>query len=91
MMEQEDGATMHNFNVDFSLPHTSPNIYNFGFGEKDVIPRLGDISIPRSCSSHDHFICFFILGIEHLLQVRNKVLKVEVGGGLSRFVSWKLC
>jgi hypothetical protein len=48
MMEQEDGATMHNFNVNFSLLHTFPNIYNFGFGEEDAIPRVGDIWIPKS-------------------------------------------
>jgi hypothetical protein len=43
MMEQEDGATMHNFSANFSLLHTPPHIYNFGFGEDDVIPRVGDI------------------------------------------------
>jgi hypothetical protein len=91
MMEQEDGAMMHNFSVDFSFLHTSLNIYNSGFGEEDVIPRIGDIWIPRSCSSPDHFIRLFILGIDHLLQVGNKVLKVEVKGGLSKLISWRLC
>ncbi len=43
MMEQKDGTTMHNFNVNFSLLHTFPNIYNFGSGEEDAIPRIGDI------------------------------------------------
>jgi len=34
---------MHNFNANFSLLHTSPNMYNYNFGEEDVIPRVGDI------------------------------------------------
>jgi hypothetical protein len=78
---------VHNFSVDFFLLHTLLNIYNSGFGEEDIIPRIGDIWIPRSCSSPNHFICFFILGIDHLLQVGDKVLGVEAGRGLSRLIS----
>ncbi len=91
MMGQEDGATMHNFNVNFSLFYTSLNIYNSSFGEEDVIPRISDIQISRSCFSPDHFICFFILRINHLLQVGDKPLKVETKGGLSTLISQKLC
>jgi hypothetical protein len=91
MMEQEDGTTVDNFSVDFSLFHTSFNIYNSSFGEEDVIPRVGDIWIPMSCFSPNHFICFFILGIDHLLQVGDKVLRVEARGGLSSLRSWILC
>jgi hypothetical protein len=88
MMEQEDGTTMDNFSANFSLFHTSFNIYNSSFGEEDVIPRVGDI---LSCFSPNHFICFFISGIDHLLQVGDKVLRVEAKGGLSRLRSWILC
>ncbi len=91
MMEQEDGAMVHNFNVDFFLLHTLLNIYNSGFGEEDIIPRIGDIWIPRSCFSPNHFICFFILGIDHLLQVGVKVSGVEVRRGLYRLISQRLC
>jgi hypothetical protein len=72
------------------LLHTSLNIYNFGFGEEDVIPRIGDIWVPRSCYSPNHFICFFILGIEHLLQVGDKFYKLTKRG-LSRLINWRLC
>jgi hypothetical protein len=82
---------VHNFSVDFSLLHTLLNIYNSSFGEEYTIPRIGDIWIPRSCSSPNHFICFFILRIDHLLQVGDKVLRVEAKGGLSRHLSWRLC
>jgi hypothetical protein len=78
---------VHNFNVDFFLLHTLLNIYNSGFGEEDIIPRIGDIWIPRSCFSPNHFICFFILGIDHLLQVGVKVSGVEVRRGLYRLIS----
>jgi hypothetical protein len=84
MMEQQCKLLMHIF----SLFHTSFNIYNSSFGEEDVIPRVGDIWIPMSCSSLNHFICFLILGIDHLLQVGNKV---EARGCLSRLISWILC
>jgi len=61
------------------------------FEEKGEIPRVGDIWIPKGYISPDYFLKFFIVGVEKLFQERDKILKVEVGGGTSKLISWKHC
>jgi hypothetical protein len=42
-----DGTTLHNFNASCSLLPTLPNTSIYIFEEKEQIPRVGDIWIPR--------------------------------------------
>jgi hypothetical protein len=50
-----------------------------------------DIWVPHCIVSLDHFTHFFILGIETLFQVVDKLLRVEALGLTSCILSWKLC
>jgi len=90
MMELESGTKLHNSSVDFFSLSTPLSVVLSRFEEKGKISKIGDIWIPKGYASQDCFINFFILGVEKLFQEGDKILRVEVGGGMSRFISWRL-
>jgi hypothetical protein len=82
---------LHNSNVSsFSLP-ISASVIISRFEEKGEIPKVGDIWIPKGYTFPNCFIIFFIPGIEKLFQDGDIILKVEIGGGTSRLINWRLC
>jgi len=54
------------------------------------VPRLGDIWIPKSTPSANHFPRFYIPGVEDLFQTGDRIVRVEHGGSRSRMISWKI-
>jgi hypothetical protein len=90
-MELKSGSTLHNFSASSSSLLTFPNIDVSRFEESNEVLKVGNIWIPKAYVSLDCFIRFFIPGIEKLLQVRNWILKVDVGGGTFILINWKLC
>jgi hypothetical protein len=54
------------------------------------VPRLGDIWIPKSTPSANHFLGFYIPGVEDLFQVGDRIVRVEHSGTRSHFVSWRV-
>ncbi len=40
--------------------------------------------------SPNHFVKLYILGVEDLFQVGDRLLRVEHSGSRSRFMSWKI-
>ncbi len=52
------------------------------------MPRLGDIWIPKSTPSANHFPRLYIPGVEDLFQVGDRIVRVEHSGTKSRLVSW---
>jgi hypothetical protein len=89
-MELESGTTLHNAIASFSSFLTFPNVVISRFEERSEVPKVEDIWIPKAFASLDCFIKIFILGIKNLLQEGNMILRVEVGGGMFRLISWKL-
>jgi hypothetical protein len=73
----------------FSLP-SYPSVVISRFEEKGDIPKVGDIWIPKGYTTPNCFIKNFIPRMEKLLQEGKKILKVEIGGGTSRLISWRL-
>ncbi len=53
------------------------------------IPRVGDIWILHFVRSPNHFTKFFMLGIEVLFQVDDKILRIEASGLPSQLVCWR--
>jgi hypothetical protein len=47
--------------------------------------------MPKAYASLNCFTKFFIPGIKILFKVRNRILKVDVGGGTFILKNWKLC
>ncbi len=89
-MEQTVGAQVQNCNNSFTSPCTSHGSIHIVLDKTKKILRVGDIWIPHSTRSLDHFTKFFILKIEVLFQARVKIFKVEALGLSSRLVCWRL-
>jgi hypothetical protein len=53
------------------------------------VPQLSDVWIPSSLISPNHFIRFFILGVEDLFLAKDWILKVENSRMKSRLISWR--
>jgi hypothetical protein len=54
------------------------------------VPRLGDVWIPKSAVSPNHFVKLYIPGVEDLFQEGDCLLRVEHGGLRSRLISWRI-
>jgi len=54
------------------------------------VPRLGDIWIPKSTPSANHFPRFYIPGVEDLFQVGDRIVRVEHSRSRSRLISWQV-
>ncbi len=54
------------------------------------MPRLGDIWIPKSTPSANHFPRFYIPGVEDLFQVGDRIVRVEHSRSRSRLISWRV-
>ncbi len=54
------------------------------------VPRLGDIWVPKSVVSPNHFTRFYIPGVEDLYQEGDRVLRVQHSGSCSRLISWRI-
>jgi hypothetical protein len=91
VMELENGSTFHNSNASFSSLFAFPNIDVSRFEKKSEIPKVGDIWIPKAYVSFDCFIKIFIPRIEKLFKVRNRILKVDIGGSTFILKTWRLC
>jgi len=61
------------------------------FAERQCsVPRLGDIWVPKSAVSTNHFTRFYIPSVEDLFQIRDHLVRVEHGGSRSRVISWRI-
>jgi len=75
-MEQVVGAQVQSCNSNSTSPRTSHKSTHIVLDTTKEIPRVEDISISHFARSPDHFTRFFILRIEVLFQVGDKILKV---------------
>ncbi len=54
------------------------------------IPRVGDIWVPISMPTANHFPRIYIPGVEDLFQTGDRVLRIEHGGSCSRLICWRV-
>jgi hypothetical protein len=54
------------------------------FEEVDSIPRVGNMWVPMAASSPSHCVKFFILKIDVLFVVGDKILRIEHFGAESK-------
>ncbi len=89
-MEQGGGYRPPNYRPTFTSPPTLRRV-TAEFAERQCnLPRLGDIWIPKSAVSPNHFSRFYIPGVEDLFQTRDRIVRVEHGGSRSRLISWRI-
>jgi hypothetical protein len=89
-MAQRDGCQSHSFRRNTTTPHILRRV-SPGFTERQrSVPRLGDIWIPKSPVSFNHFPRFYIPGVEDLFQTGDRVVRVKHAGSRSRLISWRV-
>jgi len=88
-MEQEDGFRAQDSKGNIILPPTLCRVSTHKLERQRQVLRLGDVWIPFSLVSLNHFIRFFISRMEDLFRARDRILKVENLGIRSRLISWR--
>jgi hypothetical protein len=86
-MEREPGSTHQSYR---STSTTLPTLRRIApaFSERQSgLPRLGDIWVPKSATSPNHFTRLFIPGIEDLFQEGDHLIRVEHSGSRSHLIS----
>jgi hypothetical protein len=89
-MEQMDGYQSQSYKHHTTTPHTLRRVTPIFAERQRSVPRLGDIWIPKSAVSFNHFARFFIPGVEDLFQTGDRVVRVEHAGSRSRLISWRI-
>ncbi len=54
------------------------------------IPRIGDIWVPTSMPTANHFPRIYIPGVEYLFQRGDRIIRIEHGGSRSRLICWQV-
>jgi len=89
-MEQGGGHRPQTYRPTFTSPPTLRRVV-LAYAERQcAVPRLGDIWIPKSAVSPNHFVRLYIPGVEDLFQEGDRLFRVEHGGSRSRLISWKV-
>jgi hypothetical protein len=65
-MEQGDGCQSQNCRRSTTTPHTSRRVTPLFAERQRSVLKLGDIWVPKSVVSPNHFIRFYIPGVEDL-------------------------
>jgi hypothetical protein len=89
-MEQEDGTQPQSYRHNTTTPRTWRRIIPSPAERSRSVPRIGDIWIPKLAMSPNHFVRLYILGVEDLFQVGDRLFKVEHSGSSSRLISWRI-
>jgi hypothetical protein len=66
-MEQGDGCQSQSYRRSITTPHTLRRITPLFAKRQRSVPRIGDIWVPKSVVSPNHFTKFYIPGVEDLL------------------------
>jgi len=87
-METGGGHAPQSFSpVSISLP--TLHRVNPKFAERQSsIPRVGDVWIPKSEISPNHFIRLYVPGVEDLFGEGDRLVRIEHSGSQSRIISW---
>ncbi len=54
------------------------------------IPRVGDIWVPKSMPTTNHFPRLYIPGVEDLFQSGDRIIRIEHEGSRSRLICWQV-
>jgi len=87
-MEPEDGHAPQNSSPVSISPPTLRRVTPEVAERQSSIPRVGDVWIPRSEVSPNHFIRLYILGVEDLFAEGDRLVRIEHIGFRSRIISW---
>ncbi len=89
-MEQGGGHRPQSYRPNFTSPPILHRIAPLYAEKQRGLLRLGDIWIPKSVVSPNHFVRLYIPSMEDLFQEGDRILRVEHDGLRSRFMSWRI-
>jgi hypothetical protein len=89
-MEQEGGCRPQTYRPTSTSPPTLRRVAPAYAERQRAVPRLGDVWIPKSAVSPNHFVRLYIPGVEDLFQEGDRLLRVEHGGSRSCLISWRI-
>jgi len=89
-MELEGGCQHQYYKHNITTPCTLCRVTPIFAKRQRSVPRLGDIWVPKLVASPNHFVRLYILGVEDLFQVGNRLIKVEHSGSSSRLIGWRI-
>jgi hypothetical protein len=89
-MEQGPGSAPQNYRRTSTTLPTLRRVAPAFSERQSAIPRIGDIWVPKSEVSPNHFVRLFIPGIEDLFQVGDRLIRVEHNGSRSHLISWRI-
>jgi hypothetical protein len=89
-MEQTDGHPSHSYRHNTTTPHTLRRVTPIFAKRQRSVLRLGDIWIPKSPVSPNHFSRFYIPGVEDLFQTGDRVVRIEHAGSRSHLINWRV-
>jgi hypothetical protein len=89
-MEQGGGHRPQTYRPIFTSPPILRRVAPSQAERQRALPRLGDIWIPKSIVSPNHFVQLYIPGVEDLFQEGDRLLRVEHDDSRSRLVSWRI-
>ncbi len=82
-MEQGDGCQSQSYRRSTTTLCTLRRVTPLFAERQRSVPRLGDIWVPKSAMSPNHFTRFYIPSVENLFQVGDHLVRVEHGGSRS--------
>jgi len=89
-MEQGDGSQSQSYKRSTTTPRTLRRVTLLFVERQRSVPKLGNIWVPKSVVSPNHFTRFYIPGVEDLFQITDRLVKVEHGGSRARVISWRI-
>jgi hypothetical protein len=89
-MEQGDGRQPQSYRHNTITPPTLCRVTPLFAERQRVVPRIGDIWIPKLVVSPNRFVRLYIHGVEDLFQDGERLLRVEHAGSRSRLISWRI-
>jgi hypothetical protein len=89
-MEQEAGRQAQIYRPVSISPPTLHRVAPDLAERQTSIPRIGDIWVPRTTISPNHFVRLYIPGVEDLFSEGDRLLRVEHSGSTSRLISWRV-
>jgi hypothetical protein len=89
-MEQGPGFAPQNYMRTSTTLPTLRRVAPAFLERQSAIPRIGDIWVPKSEVSPNHFVQLFIPRIKDLFQVGDRLIRVEHSGSRSRLISWRI-
>jgi hypothetical protein len=89
-MDQGDGSQPHNYRHNTTSQHTLRRVTPSLVERLRSIPRLGDIWVPKSAPTANHFPKLYIPGVEDLFQIGDRIIRIEHGGSRSHLICWRI-